>query len=118
MGLYHFQVGFPKGFISRIGTVPLQYTKHAQDAAAADRYGALKLPTSIDTNKAICIEAEIESGRVLKLVYRLGYTDTLDLIVVVVPCGLSFRAKTVWANLHTDKHATLNSERYTQPEAA
>lgn len=118
MGLYHFQIGFPQGFQPRIGRISLDYTKHAQDAALSDRYGSLKLPQYIDTNKAICIEAEIEGKSVLKLVYRMSYTDTLDLIVVVVPHGLGFKVKTVWANLITDKHATLNESRYTRPKAA
>jgi hypothetical protein len=117
MALYHFEIGFPQGFVSRIGTVGLNYTQHALNAANTDRYGRLPLPKSIDTNKAICIEAEIDGGHVLKLVYRMQLTIGLDLIIVVVPCGLNFKVKTVWANLSTDKHSTLNRSRYETPAA-
>ena len=103
MALYHFKLGFPKGFISRIGRIQLDYSRHAVDAAQSDRYGSLKLPTYIDTDKAICIEAEILDKSVLKLVYRISYTNTLDLIVVVVPHGLGFKVKTVWANLISEE---------------
>lgn len=112
MALYHRDIKFPKDFNPRIGTVMLTYTGHAHHASRSDRYGNIILPRSLDTNKAVCFEVEILEGRVVKLVYRAAYSETLDLILVCKPKGNTFVVTTVWFNLKSDKHATLDTSRY------
>ena len=54
---------------------------------------------------------EIVQDRFLsKVVYRVNYSDTHDLIVVVIP--ERWFVKTVWLNAKSDKHQTLNKNRY------
>jgi len=112
MGLYHYTLGFPRGFSSKVGRVNLKYGRHALEASQNDRYGAVKLPLNIDTNAAACIETEIDQGQVLKLVYRVPYNAGLDLVLVVIPRGSEFFVKTVWLNQKTDKHLTLDVSKY------
>ena len=115
MALYHFKLGFPKGFNPKVGTKYLNYTHHALGASRSDRYGAIELPKTINTSEAVCIEADICGAVVDKLVYRLSYNSTLDLCIVVVPNCTAFKVLTVWLNLKTDHHRTLNASRYVNP---
>lgn len=112
MALYHKDLGFPKGFNSKVGTRFLTYSQHAKLSAINDRYGRIDLPVSVNTNTALCIEAEIANKAVTKLVYRVSYNNTLDLVLVVMPKGAQFIVKTVWLNLKSDKHTTLDLSKY------
>jgi hypothetical protein len=112
MALYHKDIKLPKGFNSAIGTICLTYSNHAHQTARSDKYGSIVLPRSINTNKALCFEVELIEGKVTKLVYRVAYDSTLDLILVCRPKGNGFNVTTVWLNLKSDKHATLDLTRY------
>lgn len=116
MSLYHFEVGFPSGFTGKVGIVPIRTTAHARNAAENDRYGKFQIPAEIDTNKALVIEAEIYGATISKIVYRVKYNDTTDLIMVCIPERGYFTLKTVWGNLASDKHKTLDRSRYTVPQ--
>jgi len=108
--LYHFQVYMPD-LPLKFGKQRLNYSNHALNASRDDRYGDIQLPTFIDTNTAKVIEVEIIQGRFLsKVVYRVNYSDTHDLIIVVIP--ERWFVKTVWLNAKSDKHQTLNKNRY------
>lgn len=112
MKLYHYTLGFPKGFSSNVGTVQLTFTGHALHAALTDRYGRIVLPKSIDTREALCIEALIEGGQVGKLVYRTAYSKNYDLILVCIPKRGGFTVATVWLNDRQDSHQTLDASKY------
>ena len=111
MALYHFKIGFPKGLISkaRLGVIEPKYSRHAQLAALDDRYGNIDLPERINTNKEKVIEAEVIGAKITKIVYRMRYTDFLDLIVVLTSQGI---VKTVWLNETKDKHSNLSYKSY------
>jgi hypothetical protein len=115
MSLYHVTLGFPKNFNPSIGTVMLTYSNHAHHASTSDRLGNIVLPRSLNTNNARCIELEYDNGQVLKLVYRTAYDSTKDLVIVCRPKGNLFVVATVWLNLKTDKHATLDTSKYETP---
>lgn len=110
--LYHKDLGFPKDFNPKVGTVCLTYNNHAHEASKSDRYGAIVLPRSLNTNKAECIELQLIEGRVSKLVYRIGYSKALDLCIVCKPKGNLFVVLTVWLNLKSDSHNTVNLYNY------
>lgn len=112
MQLYHYTLGFPPKFNPNVGTIGLKYTKHAIEESKLDRYGAIKLPGYLKTGSALCIELGMRMGHVCKLVYRVSYSDTLDLCFVVAPDFGHFRVVSVWLNLKTDKHETLDSSKY------
>ena len=108
--LYHFQVYMPN-LPLKFGKQRLSYSNHAINASRDDRYGDIQLPTFIDTNTAKVIEVEIVQDRFLsKVVYRVSYNETHDLIIVVIP--ERWLVKTVWLNAKSDKHQTLNRGRY------
>lgn len=111
-GLYHFELGFPKGLKTKFGVVPVTYTRHAKQASMNDRYGRIDLPKTINTSKAKAIEVEIKKGAVTKIVYRTKYNTECDLIMVMSrDCSI----RTVWLNKREDKHTTLDESKYVRP---
>ena len=112
--LYHKDLGFPKGFNSQVGTVLLQYTQHAKLAALSDKYGRIELSKTLNTSEAECIELQVEQGQVTKLVYRIAYDTGRDLVIVCRPQGNGFIVPTLWLNLKSDKHETLDVSKYIQ----
>lgn len=118
--LFHYQLGFPARAKLRFGTLNLVWTKHALSECSADRYGIINPPQTLDTEKAQVIEAELHKndyGHSLwteKVVYRIPYTETKDMVLVVIPS--SGRVKTVWINMKEDMHRTLDGSKYWTPE--
>lgn len=110
--LYHKDLGFPKNVSLPQGTFGLTYGHHARQAAASDRYGDVSqdLPATIDTTLATVVELEILDGRIAKIVYRDHFNDELDLVFAIIP-GQWF-VKTVWVNVKSDPHHTLDRGRY------
>lgn len=101
----------------KFGKQKLTYSNHALNAAQDDRYGYINLPSYIDTNTAKVIEIEIVQDRFLsKVVYRISYSKTHDLVIVVIP--ERWFVKTVWLNAKSDKHQTLNRSRYESAKSA
>lgn len=112
--LYHFQVGIPKELKTRFGVLQLRYTQHALSAANSDRYGAMQLPHTLDTESAKVIEVEADIfGNVVKVLYRVPHCANFNLILAVIPAE-GF-VKTVWLNQKNDCHKTLDRAKYTQP---
>lgn len=113
MELYHFQLGIPKQYKTNYGIMSLKYSRHAQMAASSDRYGYIQLPNTLDTSKAQAVEVEIDSeGCISKILYRTAYDDKHDLCLAIIP-NQRF-VKTVWLNVKTDKHETLDTFKYTK----
>lgn len=108
--LYHKDIYMPL----QIATAPemrmvLRPTNHALYAAQNDRYGVIKIPASITFKGSDIVEAEVIDGQVSKVVVRLPYNERLSAIYV---CLLTGVLKTVWFNLTSDTHKTLNANRY------
>ena len=111
MKLYHSKLGLPKGIRTNLGIVTLNYSQHARTAATNDRYGSIELPSQIDTTNAQVIEVECsDMGTVTKIVYRVHYFLDLDLVVVLIP--QTRLVKTVWLNLKSDNHSSLDVSKY------
>ena len=121
--LFHYELGFPQGCRLRFGVLSLQWSQHALRECQADRYGIIDPPPKLDTDTAQVIEAEIERdarGKLWtnKVVYRIPYKDTRDMVLVVIPqLHRQSRVKTVWINQRTDLHYTLDETKYSRPEA-
>ena len=108
--LYHKEFGIPTAAETVVGKLPLERSQHALRAAKDDRYGnIINLPRILDTSKAQVIEVEMEGDRTTKVLYRVPYSDTHDLVLAVMPDGF---VKTVWLNAHDDLHNTLDASRY------
>lgn len=111
--LYHFEVGFPKDFERPEQRVKVNYGPHARREAFQDRYGAIKLPSFLTLRRFQVIEIGMVGESVSKILFRGTLDDKRDLCIVLIPNGNKpWRAKTVWVNLRTDKHKTLNVSRY------
>ena len=112
-GLYHFQLGFPQGLtLPSKGFLQLQYSAHAVKGSETHRYGMINLPAKVAFGACQLIEAEFQGGALAKVLVRVPYTETLDLVLAVKPNGF---VKTVWLNESQDTHKTLNSGRYIKP---
>lgn len=113
--LFHKDVYAPVQLFKSPGALSLQYSRHALTAAHEDRYGDLTdhLLPKLFVASAEIVEVECAvTGRILKRVIRHQVTERLDLVWVVLANGV---VKTVWGNLHDDRHKTLNRGRYVQP---
>jgi hypothetical protein len=109
--LYHSEVYMPAAFKAPIYQGRLRYGTHAVKESLVDRFGAFNLPLSFFAVNATLIEAEYDkrSRQVIKQVWRQPLDATRDLVLVIMSNGF---VKTVWINLKTDKHHTLNAARY------
>jgi len=125
MPLYHKEIGIPKAALDTVAGKKfcLKYSRHAMMEAVRDRYGVVNKPPcwlTVDPATVIEVDASTEytgNWHVCKLVVRLDYDSRRDIIIVVVPSrepGM-MTVKTLWTNLRTDKHVTLQKEKYAQP---
>lgn len=112
MALYHTEIGLPKWFTAPACTVSPRYGDHARFEAQVDRYGKIQLPKTIDLSKFKVIEVGAEGQRVTKILFRGSLDAKRDLCIVLQPDGY---AKTVWVNLKSDTHRTLDRSRYNVP---
>ena len=114
MNLYHFQIGFPKWFKSPTGIVAPEYGDHSRFEAQVDRYGKIDLPKTIDLAKFKVIEIGVEGQMVKKMLVRGSLDSKRDICIVLTNTGF---VKTVWVNLNTDIHKTLDRSKYCAPSA-
>lgn len=116
--LYHKDIGFPEDIHLPRGFSPvmdLNYGSHARMEAMQDRYGEIRLPHRIDVRKGQTIEIGVTGKEVTKMVLRFSYDETRDIIIVLMP--KTHFVKTVWFNLKTDQHKTLDHSKYADPNA-
>lgn len=112
-GLYHAEVGLPERYRHPACRVVLQYSLHALREARRDRYGMLDLPDYVNLANYETVEVEITRERVSKIVVRGPMDDERDLVLVIIPkAGKPWFVKTVWVNLKSDSHKTLDRSRY------
>lgn len=109
--LYHTDICMPEHLRKPIFEGMLTYGFHAKSESAQDKYGSIQLPKYFDSKKAKLIETEWDpvSRRILKQVWRQRLDDKRDLVLVIGEKGF---VRTVWCNLLTDKHRTLNPSKY------
>ena len=130
--LYHMEIGFPKNFRAPSGKYQLEYSRHAHEACLDDRYGYIPKLKQIDTDRMKIVELGVQDGRVSKILYRgtLPCMDChkagvdqrncphprRDMCIVVIPkANQPWFVKTVWINLQSDKHKTLDERKYAKP---
>jgi hypothetical protein len=116
--LFHKEIGLPKIAETLYGRkFCLTYSRHAQLQAVEDRYGVIdKPPFNLEVTKDNLIELETDkSNSITKVVVRLPYDKTRDVVVAFIPDYDLALVKTIWANLNSDKHFTLRKELYDKP---
>ena len=116
-GKYHKQLGLPKGSAELwAGRLQLRYGNHAQSEADVDRYGRAELFGEAEFEAADVVEVEVAQGQPVKAVLRFPYDDDKDLVMVLQrpERSVSF-VRTVWFNLVSDKHRSLDHSKYRKP---
>ena len=113
--LYHKKVYMPKKY-RNLKTTSLEIgelTRHAIKSANSDRYGQIIIPMVFNFSGRDIVEIETyENPNKLKIVIRLPYSQTCDLILVVLFETDGNRVKTCWLNRKDDRHATLDRSKY------
>jgi hypothetical protein len=110
--VYHKDLGLPAVQLPT-GKVQVTYTYHAQEAAKTDRYGHIFLASTLDLTNAETVEVTLVAGRLQKVLYRMTYSKTCDVCMVVDVN--TWKVITVWLNSKTDNHNTLQVHKYTRP---
>lgn len=112
--LYHTEIGFPAGFKAPQQRIRISYGSHARMESLRDRYGLIRLPNTLRLHRMRVIEVGMVDGKVSKILFRGRLDDKRDLCIVLIP-GVDnnpWKCKTVWVNLNSDKHRTLDTSRY------
>lgn len=112
--LFHKDVFAPAAVFRSPGVMRVRYGHHAVSAAETDRYGDLSrhLRPYVDLDEAEIVEVEVTDGHISKRVIRVPLPNDLVLVLVVMADGF---VKTVWGNLATDTHKTLDRSKFVQP---
>lgn len=111
--LWHSAIRLPAGFKAPTERVEIAYGSHARAEALADRYGMIRLPKSLTLSRFQVIEVGTVAGRVSKILFRGTLDSERDLCIVLIPAERGpWRCKTVWVNLKSDQHRTLDVTRY------
>ncbi len=120
--VWHRDIGFPGWFNAKpTGVIPIKWTDHALEAAANDRYVQLTVvPTQIDLSTFEVIEMRTDQERPhhpVGLVLRKPWAHGLDSVLALRWHHVtgSWRVTTVWFNMTTDTHGTLDASRYERP---
>lgn len=113
MDLYHADIRLPEGFRLPARIVGLEWGFHALNALRDDRYGEIEKYDHIDLTTKSVIEVGVTGKRVEKVVIRGSLDADRDIVYVLIPKGYQpWFVKTVWVNLKTDHHKTLDRSRY------
>lgn len=112
MELYHRDLGLPTGFVRPQHTVTVDYGSHARMEAMTDRYGDFYLPPKVNLSEFEVIEVGMENGKVAKILFRGELDDVRDICIVLIPRRPAWFCKTVWVNVRTDTHRTLDKSKY------
>lgn len=111
MDLYHVDIRLPEGMKRFTGRAPLAWSRHADRARRDDRYGEIPKYRTITFDNLDVIEIGMEGDKLVKVLFRGHFSETLDLCIVVMP-GLPWLVKTVWLNEKNDTHKTLDRSKY------
>lgn len=114
--LYHPEVYLPVAKVPS-GVVRLTWSSHAAKAADNDRYGKIRRSHLIDLTDFSLVELGMTAGKPTKFVMRGPLDNERDVVYVLRPKvnhrGLTdYMVVTVWCNLKTDTHRTLDRSKY------
>lgn len=120
--LYHRELGIPEWAKRQIAALPklnLGYSQHAKRACLDDRFGAILNPLLVYFPVLDhVVEVETVQSQVIKFVVRVPYDAVRDLILAIcvdkVAPNHGF-VKTLWSNMRSDKHSTLDASKYCRP---
>ena len=122
MNRYHKKIYFPSDsnkklntFTDLINNKKWLYSRHSIDNL---KYRAYNINDILNYIKQYQFNAEqifeyysSDTGHILKVCYRINYSDNIDLILVI---GYNKELITIYANITGDNHITLNRGLYTR----
>lgn len=116
-GTYHRDLGLPGELAPRwAGHFRLVYSEHAKHAALTDRLGRIPIFDDGEFEAQDVVEVSVRDGEPYKAVLRCPCSDYLDLIFVLEnPSQGACVVRTVWFNLASDTHKTLDRSKYQRP---
>lgn len=109
--LWHADIRLPDCAALPSHRVGLKWSDHAKRARMEDRYGVIPMFTDIPLMPFDVVECETQDDVVVKWVIRGHYDSDRDVVFVLIPGDVWF-VKTVWYNLRSDTHATLDRSKY------
>ena len=111
--LFHREVFMPETLLNQIvgKEVKFSFSHHAKSECRNDRYGFIIPPTSVKVEASKVVELESTDGKVSKVVYRQALDAQRDIVLVFLPDGF---VKTLWINLASDNHRTLNKGAFSK----
>ena len=119
MNRYHIKLGFEAGHISQLKELTEQlnnrafsYSEHCLDNLKyrfLDLKGILFFIKGIELKAEHIFEYYEESGKIIKLCYRITYDNLQDIILVVTS---EKKIVTIYINSVGDNHITLKKELY------
>lgn len=111
--LFHYLTGLPKSFRAH-DIYGLRPSPHAINESNSDKYGCFALPNYVKISEWKVIELEQnDEGQIVKWVIRKVLDNERDIVLVIIPNQKVI--KTVWINVRSDKHKTLDKSRYSVP---
>lgn len=111
MPLYHKELGFPQNITLPKGPIRLVWSNHAKQEAASDKYGKIAISEQIVIDPYRIFEIEVnEMGELVKFLYRTRHDAKNDIVYAIF--ARENVVKTVWLNRRSDKHSTLQREKY------
>jgi len=115
MALYHKDVYLPSELLEQVPkeSIRLKYGTHAKHACKDDKFGRVVGPPQLNPATCDIFELEDRAGKLVKFLARMSYDHRRD-ITVVIACDKNneYFVKTLWLNLKTDKHWSLNKKNY------
>jgi hypothetical protein len=111
--LYHKDIFIPT-LVFPGASYRLAYSRHSRLEAVRDKLGVVTRPPAfIEFNSDDVIEVETTDDVVTKLVVRLPYDSTRDIILVLrnFHDGAAI-VVTLWTNSIDDSHSTLDKSKY------
>jgi hypothetical protein len=112
MELYHADIRLPAGFALPAKRVTLEWSRHAEQARANDRYGTIPKFQTLPLQAFKVIEVGANGREIAKVVIRGHWTNDLDVCFVLIPGNDIWFVKTVWINERNDIHKTLDRSKY------
>lgn len=111
MDLYHADIRLPD-YDRPPYHVDLKWSRHAERARLTDRYGVIPSFSYLNFDACEVIEVGMENDVVRHFLLRIPM-DERDIVIALAPVSSSkFIVKTVWYNLKSDKHYTLDRSKY------
>jgi hypothetical protein len=120
MLIYHREFGFPESLLVPYDTIMnLGFTNHAKERMTRDNYKIIVMPTVVKLTKENIVEMYTEDKKnVLKILMRVPYDYSRDIVLVIQPDFQKGKAKviTFWLNHKKDQHPGLDMTKYAKPD--